>query len=112
MSRPHWLAEVAERLHGELLANAESVAARLAPPAVAADGRDVGERALIEQVRAASYADPTYLAQLLERLAPPAIPLPDGTTLRAQTGLENFVELVREARPDVYAAVMLTERED
>lgn len=123
MSRPHYIKEVAESLLEEMRATAESVAEQLAPPADAFDGRDVQHGRFIEWWQRQSLtelgapasvdpmtgiqipAEPSFMQKELDRLAPKSIPLPDGRMLRAYTGLKNYIALVKEARPDLYAAV-------
>lgn len=107
MADKHYTHQVAELLRAEVLANAKSVAAALAPPDDAADGKAVPRAQFIEHVRVMSQQDPTYLARLLDQLAPASIPGPGGVQLRAEIGLDNFLELVHEARPDIYVRVML-----
>ena len=103
MARPTWLEDAATTLREEMLANAAAVAERLAPPVSSFDGEEVSRREAIAIARAESYADPTYLARDLERMAPLCIPLPDGRKLRAETGLRNFLAKWAVVRPDLVA---------
>jgi len=103
VARPTWLEDAATTLREEMLANAAAVAERLAPPVSSFDGEEVSRREAIEIARAESYADPTYLARDLERMAPLCIPLPDGRKLRAETGLKNFLAKWAVVRPDLVA---------
>jgi hypothetical protein len=105
----HYTRRVAEKLRPAMLAGAKQIAQRLAFPDDAADGHTLPRKEFLSFVQRKSYEDPLYLGKVLESLAPPAIPGPDGTMLRSEIGLDNFLELVKEARPDVYAQVMLAE---
>lgn len=118
----HYTVQVAKDLRAEMMANASAAAEGLAPPKVSFDGSDVPRKQFVEQVRVASLEDeraraageidpskPTYLETVLDNLAPAAIPGPNGTMLRAETGLDNFLELMADARPDLYARAHLEE---
>lgn len=107
--RPHWIVESADRLLAELEVTAEAVAERLAPPAVAFDGADVGRSRAVEIAREESIRDPGYMLADLDRMAPLAIPLPDGTMLRSKTGLKNYLSKWKLARPDLYARLTLAD---
>lgn len=98
---------VAHKAREGVKERAKQIAAKLKPPENAADGNDMKRADFIAFVREQSELDPLYLTKVLDNLAPPAIPGPDGTKLRAELGLDNFLELVKDARPDIYAAVML-----
>lgn len=105
--RDAWIADLADDLLKEMLSTAEAVAAEAAPPEVAYDGRTVSRAEYLEHARVQSLADPTYLQRDLDRMAPASIPFPDGTMGRSLTGLRNFNEKWRAARPDLYAVVDL-----
>ena len=109
--RPHYITVVAEKLRAEILASAERVAANLAPPAEAADGTEIKRAEFISWWREQSYANPTFMRDELDRLAPQAIPLPGSEPLRAETGLKNYIAIVKEARPDIWRWVMRSETE-
>jgi hypothetical protein len=119
-AKKHYTEIVATRLRTEAMTNAKAVAASLAPPDKAFDGQVVSRAQYVEQVRTMSLEDeraraagetdpnkPTYLETVLDNMAPAAIPGPNGTMLRAETGLDNFLELMEQARPDLYARVSL-----
>lgn len=105
----HYLHELAGELRRTLRENGKAAEQDLALPDDQHAGRDVGHQRMIQDVRLLSQQQPTCLARLLERLAPKGPTLPDGTVLRSETGLKNFHDLVKEARPDVYTAIVLTE---
>lgn len=109
MAKEHWIVAAADELLAELLETAESVAAQLAPPEDAYDGRTVARAQYVAHARAMSLTDPTYLQRDLDRMAPPSIPFPDGTMGRSLTGLRNFNAKWKEARPDLYAAATLAQ---
>ena len=107
MAAEHWIAEVADELLAEIREVAAAVAAELGPPPDAHDGAQVTTAEYLANAREQSLADPTYMQTDLDAMAPAAITLPDGTMGRSPTGVRNYVEKWREARPDVYAAAML-----
>ena len=111
MPERHYTRRIAKRLYTELQASARAASAKLALPREAHDGSVVSRATFIEAVRTGSEADPTYLAKLLDRMAPPAVTTPEGKMVRSETGLKNFHEVIRDARPDVYLAVMLNPEE-
>lgn len=103
----HWIDEVANELYAEVLTIAAALAEEMAPPPDAYDGRTVTRDQYIEEARAMSYADPTYLQRDLDEMAPPAFALPDGTVARSPTGVRNFLAKWSEARPDLHAHAVL-----
>ena len=107
MPERHYTKRIAKRLYTELQASARATSAKLQLPREAHDGSVVTRATFIESVRVGSQEDPTYLAKLLDRMAPPAVTTPEGKMVRSETGLKNFHEAVRDARPDIYLAVML-----
>lgn len=101
---PSWVHDLADELADEIAATADRVAAELAPPPDAYDGPTVSRAQYLEHARRASLADPTYLQRDYDRMAPVVMTLPDGTPVRAPTGVKNFTEKWRLARPDLYLA--------
>ena len=105
----HYTKRIADKLLGEMRANAEVVAARLAPPKVAADGREVGHQEWVDWFREQSHSDPQFLTNQLNEMAPSSVTLPGapsggpGKVLRSRIGLENYNAAVEEARPDLVA---------
>lgn len=108
MVKKHVVDRVAERLRGEMNRNAERVARVLAFPKEGVEGTSEPKGRFIEDVRMLSLGDPNYLTEMLDRLAPGIVPLADGTMLRSEAGLDSYLELVAEARPEIYLqAVMM-----
>ena len=105
MPKAHYIRQAAAELKQEASDNAKAAAASLAPPDDAHDSVKLSRAQMIALVREQSYADPTYLARKLDEMAPVAATLPGGTPLRAANGVRYFHDLVKEARPDVYAAI-------
>jgi hypothetical protein len=102
--RPHYTHKIAAELYAEARSNAAKSAVALAPPDDGNDAVKVTRKRFVGWVREES-ADPNFLPTLYDRLAPHAFTLPDGTKMRAPTGVQHFREVVKEARPDIYAAV-------
>jgi hypothetical protein len=105
----HYTKSLAAELRKALTENGKAVSADLALPDDPQDGRNESYAAFVAAVREQSQRDPAYLQTMLERLAPVALTLPSGQKLRSETGLKNFHALVKEARPDVYVAAVLSD---
>lgn len=107
MGKQSALHQIADELRQEILAIAQAVAAEVGPPADAYDGQSVSRADYIAEARAQSYENPTYVQEDLDRMAPALIPMPGGVMLRSPTGVKNFIEKWKEARPDLYAHAVL-----
>ena len=118
MAKQHYIRQAAAELKQEASDNARAVAAALAPPDDAHDSVKLSRGEVVALVRQQSLEDddarmrgaadptqPTYLQRKLDEMAPVVATLPGGTKLRAANGVKYFHELVKEARPDVYAAI-------
>lgn len=103
----HWIVEVADELYAEILAVADAIAADLAPPVDAYDGRAVPQAQYLEHARAQSLADPTYVQRDLDAMAPVVVTTAGGAALRSPTGVRNFLAKWSEARPDLHAHAVL-----
>lgn len=105
--REHYTHRVAAKLRPAMLTSAKDIGAKLAFPEDSADGHTLPRGQFVQMVREKSFEDPLFLGKVLDQLAPEAIPGPEGSMLRSEIGLDNFLELVKEARPDVYAQIIL-----
>lgn len=101
----HYAREVAEDLLGQLEENARSAAETLAPPTEASDGETTRATSFREAVRRRAVENPAVWSEVYDMLAPVAFNA-QGVTLRARVGLRNFHALVKDLRPDVYAAAV------
>jgi hypothetical protein len=110
----HYTRSLAAELRKALTENGKAASTDLALPDDPQDGRNESHAAFVAAVREESFRDPAYLQTMLERLAPYALtlPAPPGqpiVRLRSETGLKNFHALVKEARPDIYVAAVLSD---
>lgn len=100
-------AQVADIALAEVRHVAEAIAPKLPMADPGTDAVELTRRELVELVRQQSYADHTSLQRHYDRLAPP-YEWQDASgqtvTLRPQAGVEAFLALAKEARPDLYAA--------
>jgi|GEM_PF-4372126 len=92
---------IADELRTTLEVHAPEAARAVELPPTAFGGKRIKHSEYVAYVAGKVRSDPAFVGKLRDSIAPAIFQLPDGTMLRSPRGLKNFVELMREAVPDL-----------
>lgn len=102
----HYMHAIAHQVLGETRDKSKELAQALQPPDDGASNVKISDAEYQRYFRRSSLTDPTFAVSEYDRVAPVALDAPGYPPMRARAGLERWVQTIKAARPDVYAAVM------